>query len=88
MLTNFFRKDDFAVFLIGHIPVIFQYFSQNESAMLKMDLILRRETTETRQCCTIAWIFRGNFSVDSPHPPKSVQNTMATRVYGYVTLPL
>ena len=37
METNFFRNDDFAVFLIGHITVIFHYFSQNESVALKMD---------------------------------------------------
>ena len=45
------------------------------------------------------WIFKSNFSVDLPHPPKSVQNIMATCgnnidsrdnrfVHGYVTLPL
>ena len=29
------------------------------------------------------WIFRSNFGVDSPHPQKSVHNTMAT--YGQLT---
>ena len=37
MQTNVFRNDDFAVFLIGHITVIFHYFSQNGSVILKMD---------------------------------------------------
>ena len=35
--VNFFRNDDFAVFLIGRITEIFNYISQNDSAILKMD---------------------------------------------------
>ena len=35
--TNFFLNKNFAVFLIGHTIVIFHYFSQNESVILKMD---------------------------------------------------
>ena len=34
---NFFRKDDFSVFLIVHITELFHYFSQNIGAILKMD---------------------------------------------------
>ena len=30
LYTKFFRNNDFAVFLIGHITEIFHYFSQNE----------------------------------------------------------
>ena len=37
METNFFRNDDFAVFLIGQITEIFYYFSQNEGVILKMN---------------------------------------------------
>ena len=37
MQANFFRNDDFAEFLKGHITVIFHYFSQNEGVSLKMD---------------------------------------------------
>ena len=37
METNFFRNHDFAIFLIGHITAILNYFSQNESVILKMD---------------------------------------------------
>ena len=36
-VNKLFRNDDFAVFLIGHIIVIFHYFSQNESVISKMD---------------------------------------------------
>ena len=35
-VNKLFRNDDFAVFLIGHITIIFHYFSQNESVILKM----------------------------------------------------
>ena len=37
MSTYFFRNDNFAVFLIGHITVIFHYYSQNESVSLETD---------------------------------------------------
>ena len=36
MYTNFFRNDDFAEFLIGHITEIFHLFSQNKGPILKM----------------------------------------------------
>ena len=36
--------------------MIFHYVSQNESAILKMDSCLRRETNETLICCTIVEI--------------------------------
>ena len=36
MEKNFFRNDDFAVFVIGNITEIFHYFSQNEGVILKM----------------------------------------------------
>ena len=37
METNFFRNDDFSVFLIVHITEIFHYFSQNIGVIVKMD---------------------------------------------------
>ena len=37
METNFFRKEDFAVFLIGHITQILHYFSRNKGSVLKID---------------------------------------------------
>ena len=49
----------FAIFLIRHITVIFDYFSQNGSVILKIwkcYLVPRRETNETLICCTIAEI--------------------------------
>ena len=33
----FFRNDDFAVFFIVHITLIFQYFSQSKGFILKED---------------------------------------------------
>ena len=36
-VTSFFRNDDFAVFFIGRITLIFHCFSQNESIFLEMD---------------------------------------------------
>ena len=36
-VTNFFRNDDCAVFLTGHITVIFGYSAQNEGVIVKMD---------------------------------------------------
>ena len=37
METKFFRNDNFAVFVIGHIAEIFNYLSQNKGVILKMD---------------------------------------------------
>ena len=83
MYTNFFQNGNFAVFLIGHITVISHYFSQNEISFFEDGLL---HFVENKTFCSYVvrlqrywWIFRSNFSVDSPHPPKSVQNTMATR---------
>ena len=41
--------------------MIFHYFTQNESEILKWNLVFRRETTETLTCCTIAEILVDGF---------------------------
>ena len=80
-VNKLLSKQKFAVFLIGHITVIFHYFSQNESVILKMDSCLVEKQTKHSYFVRLQrywWIFRSNFSLDSPYPPRSVQNTMAT----------
>ena len=36
-MNELVSSDDFAVFLKGHITVIFHHFSQNESVIFKID---------------------------------------------------
>ena len=67
-----------------HVTVI--YFLKMKVLFRRWTLVLRRETNETIISCMIAEIlvnFRNNFSVESSHPSKSVQNTMATCVQQY-----
>ena len=75
MYSNFFRNDDFKVFLIGLVTVIFHSFSQNESVILKMDSCTswrnKRNTHMLYDC-------RDTGGFVEVTLPKSVQNTMAT----------
>ena len=59
--------------------MIFRYFSQNESVILKMDsCTLKRNKRNTRMlydCRDIGRLLDVTLLWIQPHPPKSVQNT-------------
>ena len=101
-VNKFLSKRRFCSIFIGRITDIFRYLSQNEDVIFEDGLLnfVEKQTKHSYvarlQRCLL--IFRSNFFVDSPNPPKSVQNTIATLgnnidcrdnrfVYGYVTLP-
>ena len=67
----------------------FYYYSQNEKNFVLKMVSCTSKRKKTKDPCIVqlqryCWIFRSNCSLDSPHPPKFVQNTMA--MYGQVCL--
>ena len=101
--TNFFRNDDFAVFLIGHITEIFHYFSRNEGVVLKMDSLAswrnKRSTRMLYDCRDIGGFLEITYSWSHPihqnlcrtqwaHVGSNIDYRDNRFVYGYVTLPL